>query len=113
MGFVIMRTSATALTVPVELRVLTLRNQKVILDTHLAKLYGGSVKRLNQQVNRNRRRFPADFIFQITAEEHESLRVQTATSNTRRRWTPSYAIGVHRTSRHPASARPQLPTAPQ
>jgi len=54
MGFVIMRTSATTLTVPEELRVLTLRNQKVILDTHLAKLYGVSVKRLNQQVNRNR-----------------------------------------------------------
>ena len=99
MGFVIMRTSATTLTVPVELRVLTLRNQKVILDTHLAKLYAVSVKRLNQQVNRNRRRFPADFIFQITAEEHESLRLQTATSNTRRggrRYMP-YAFTEHGT----------------
>jgi len=113
MGFVIMRTSATALTVPVELQVLTLRNQKVILDTHLAKLYGGSVKRLNQQVNRNRRRFPADFIFQITAEEHESLRVQTATSNTRRRWTPLYAIGVHRTWRDHGCDRAQLRTGRQ
>jgi hypothetical protein len=41
----------------------------VILDADLAKLYGVTTKRLNQQVNRNRNRFPDDFIFQITSEE--------------------------------------------
>jgi ORF6N domain-containing protein len=40
-----------------------------------------SVKRLNQQVNRNRERFPVDFMFQLTKEEYESLRLQIATSN--------------------------------
>lgn len=76
---------------------LTLRNRKVILDTQLAKLYRVSVKRLNQQVNRNRRRFPADFIFQLTVKENESLRLQNATSNSRRggrRYLP-YAFTEH------------------
>jgi len=58
-----------------------LRRQRVILDTTLAELYSVSVKRLNQQVNRNRERFPVDFMFQLTKEEYESLRLQNATSN--------------------------------
>ncbi len=58
-----------------------MRRHKVILDTALAELYSVSVKRLNQQVNRNRERFPVDFMFQLTEEEHESLRLQIATSN--------------------------------
>jgi hypothetical protein len=58
-----------------------LRRQRVILDTTLAELYSVSVKRLNQQVNRNRERFPVDFMFQLTKEEYESLRLQIATSN--------------------------------
>jgi hypothetical protein len=58
-----------------------LRRQRVILDTTLAELYSVSVKRLNQQVNRNRERFPVDFMFQLTREEYESLRLQIATSN--------------------------------
>ncbi len=45
------------------------RGQKVILDADLVKLYGVTTKRLNQQVNRNRNRFPDDFIFQLTSEE--------------------------------------------
>jgi hypothetical protein len=52
--------------VAVESRILILRHQKIILDTDLAELYGVSVKRLNQQVNRNQERFPDDFIFQLT-----------------------------------------------
>jgi ORF6N domain-containing protein len=71
----------TALTLPVESRILNLRDHKVILDTDLAELYGVSVKRLNQQVKRNKDRFPADFVFQLTAKEHEALRLQNATSN--------------------------------
>jgi hypothetical protein len=66
---------------PVQSRILFLRHQKVILDTDLAGLYGVPVKRFNEQVKRNQERFPADFMFQLTAEEQESLRSQIATSN--------------------------------
>ena len=66
--------------VPIESRITILRHQKVILDTALAELYGVSVKRLNQQVNRNRKRFPSDFMFQITPREFAILRLQFATS---------------------------------
>ncbi|MCG2777607.1 MAG: ORF6N domain-containing protein, partial [Desulfobacterales bacterium] len=48
---------------------LGIKNQKVILDADLAKLYGVTTKRLNQQVKRNRDRFPEDFMFQLTSEE--------------------------------------------
>ena len=92
-----MKQTSTALATPYELLIVTLRGQKVILDTHLAKLYGVPVKRLNQQVTRNRRRFPADFIFQLTAKESESLRLQNATSNSKRggrRYQP-YAFTEH------------------
>ena len=51
-----------------------------MLDADLAVLYGVSTKRLNEQVRRNRSRFPDDFIFQLTAEEVRSLRSQFATS---------------------------------
>jgi hypothetical protein len=62
-------------------KILVLRNQKVILDTDLAELYGVSVKRLNEQVKRNGERFPADFLFTLTTAEYRSLRSQNATSN--------------------------------
>jgi len=62
-------------------KILVLRNQKVILDADLAELYGVTVKRLNEQVKRNLRRFPPDFLFTLTGEEHKSLRSQNATSN--------------------------------
>lgn len=91
-----MRQTSTALAMPYEL-IATLRGQKVILDTQLAKLYGVPVKRLNQQVSRNRRRFPMGFIFQLTAKESESLRLQNATSNSKRggrRYLP-YAFTEH------------------
>ena len=47
----------------------TIRGQNVILDHDLAALYGVPTKRLNEQVRRNRERFPDDFLFQLTAEE--------------------------------------------
>jgi hypothetical protein len=50
-----------------------------MLDSDLAKLYGVPTKRLNEAVHRNALRFPEDFIFQLTAEESESLRSQIAT----------------------------------
>jgi hypothetical protein len=49
--------------------ILTIRGQKVMLDADLASLYGVTTKRLNEQVKRNRERFPADFMFHLTAEE--------------------------------------------
>ena len=51
-----------------------------MLDADLAFLYGVSTKRLNEQVRRNRSRFPDDFMFQLTREEVRSLRSQFATS---------------------------------
>jgi len=83
--------------IAVESRILFLRQQRVILDADLAELYGVSVKRLNEQVKRNRERFPSDFMFQLAANEHDSLRSQFATSNKRRggrRYTP-YAFTEH------------------
>jgi hypothetical protein len=65
---------------PPSIRILTIRNQKVVLDADLAAVYGVTTKRLNEQLRRNRKRFPADFAFQLTADEFESLRSQFATS---------------------------------
>ncbi|MEG0275892.1 MAG: ORF6N domain-containing protein [Coprobacillus sp.] len=57
-----------------------IRGQQVILDSDLAKLFGYSVKRLNEQVRRNIERFPDDFMFQLTIEETKNLpRSQNAT----------------------------------
>jgi len=74
-----------------------IREQKVILDSDLAALYGVTVKRLNEQVKRNRERFPADFMFQLKAQEAAALKSQSSTSNpTRggRRYLP-YAFTEH------------------
>ena len=63
----------------IERRIYSLRGIRVILDADLAILYGVSTKRLNEQFRRNRKRFPDDFAFQLTAEEASSLRSQIAT----------------------------------
>jgi ORF6N domain len=65
----------------IERQILLIRGHKALLDAHLAALYGVTTKRLNEQVRRNRSRFPDDFMFQLTSEEVESLRSQFATSN--------------------------------
>ena len=86
-----------ALTIPVESRILVLRQQKVILDSDLAELYGVPVRQLNQAVKRNLERFPADFMFQLTAKEDEILRSQIVTSSSGyggRRYPP-YAFTEH------------------
>ena len=57
----------------------TIRKQKVILDSDLAKLYEVTTKRLNEQVKRNERKFPDSFRFQLTKDEWNSLRSQSAT----------------------------------
>jgi len=56
-----------------------IRGQKVMLDRDLAELYGVEVKRLNEAVKRNIKRFPAEFMFQLTEDEWENLRSQFAT----------------------------------
>lgn len=76
-----MNTTAIILAKRVSTKILVLRNQKVILDTDLAELYGVPVKRLNEQIKRNKQRFPKDFMFTLTTAEHRSLRSQIATSN--------------------------------
>ena len=63
----------------IERAILLVRGYKVLLDTDLADLYNVSVKRLNEQVRRNSKRFPADFAFQLTQMEYDSLRSQIAT----------------------------------
>jgi hypothetical protein len=58
-----------------------IRNQKVMLDSDLALLYGVETKRLNEQVKRNESRFPLDFMFQLTEIEFKTLKSQFATSS--------------------------------
>lgn len=57
----------------IERGILILRGHKVMLDADLAELYGVSTKRLNEQVKRNPERFPADFMFQLTAQEKSEV----------------------------------------
>lgn len=76
-------TTSSALTVSVELierRIYLIRGQKVMIDFDLAELYGVPTRQLNQQVTRNKKRFPEDFAFRLTKEEAESLRSQSATN---------------------------------
>jgi hypothetical protein len=61
--------------------ILTIRGQKVILDSDLARIYGVPTKRLNEQVRRNAKRFPPDFLFQLTPVEAANLKSQFATSS--------------------------------
>jgi len=63
----------------VEGAILLVRGYRVMLDSSLAELYGVSVKRLNEQVRRNLRRFPSDFMLQLTNAEAEILGSQFAT----------------------------------
>jgi ORF6N domain-containing protein len=60
--------------------ILLVRARRVLLDSELAALYGVTTAQLNQQVRRNLERFPGDFMFQLTADERNSLMLQIATS---------------------------------
>jgi hypothetical protein len=74
--------TTTSLSVEViERRIYLIRGLKVMIDVDLAELYGVPTKRLNEQVTRNKKRFPEDFMFRLTKEEAESLRLQFATSS--------------------------------
>ena len=63
-----------AVTLRVEQVILTVRSQRVILDSDLAAIYGVTTKALNQAVRRNAERFPADFVFRLTLQEVTDLR---------------------------------------
>ena len=85
---------------PIELVIRTIRNQRVIVDSDLARIYGVTTKALNQAVKRNLERFPSDFVFQLNLKETREvthLRSQTVTSKTSRggqRYLP-YAFTEH------------------
>ena len=85
------------LAISVDSRILILRHQRVILDSDLAELYGVTVKQLNQQIRRNRDRFPMDFMFRVTPQEDQILRSQIVTSSKKHggRRYPPYAFTEH------------------
>src|SRR5262245_15530985 len=74
----------------IEKAILLVRGQKEILDRDLAELYGVATKALVQAVKRNRKRFPGDFMFQLSTEELERWRSQIVTSN------PAAKMGLRR-----------------
>jgi len=78
----------------IEGAILAVRGCRVMLDADLAALYGVPVKSLNQSVKRNRKRFPADFMFQLTSAESRRLRSQSVTAKVGRggRRTAPYAF---------------------
>jgi ribosomal protein L23 len=67
---------AKAVIVPDEIvisKILLVRGKKVMIDKDMAELYGVTTKRLNEQVKRNKKRFPEDFMFQLTQEEKDEV----------------------------------------
>ena len=57
----------------IERRIFFFRGEKVMIDRHLAELYGVETRILNQAVKRNIKRFPAEFMFQLTREERDEV----------------------------------------
>lgn len=76
-----MKKSKQLVTVSVENSIIVIRGQRVMLDKHLAELYGVSTSNLNKAVSRNAERFPADFMFQLTPGEFKNLKFQFGTSS--------------------------------
>ena len=58
------------------IRILTIRDQKVVLDSELARIYGVPTRTLNQALRRNKKRFPRDFAFQLSGGEYDAMRSQ-------------------------------------
>jgi ORF6N domain-containing protein len=73
-----------------------IRGQRVMLDSDLAAIYEVATRRLNEQLRRNRNRFPQDFAFQLTAEEFRNLKSQFATSSLRSQFVTSSSHGGKR-----------------
>jgi hypothetical protein len=65
----------------IERAIFVIRGHNVILDSDLAQLYGVTTSRLNEQIKRNRNRFPEDFMFRLTTKEFKNLISQSATSS--------------------------------
>ncbi len=65
----------------VESKIISVKGQRVIIDSDLARLYGVSTMRLNEQVTRNLRRFPSDFMFSLSFQEFTNLISQNAISS--------------------------------
>lgn len=61
----------------IDQRILIIRGERVIIDSDLAELYGVPTKRLNEQVKRNKERFPPDFMFQLTPEEKDEVMAES------------------------------------
>jgi hypothetical protein len=77
-------------------KILLIRNMKVMLDKDLAELYGIETKRLKEQVRRNIDRFPEDFMFELSEEEHELLKGQFGNRNRGQHSKyPPYAFTEH------------------
>ncbi|MCL2348652.1 MAG: ORF6N domain-containing protein [Planctomycetaceae bacterium] len=81
--------------IPIQDRIYIIRNQNVILDSDLAKLYEVETKVLNQAVKRNIDKFPASFMFQLTADEWKGLRSQIVTFKDDVRKFKPYAFTEH------------------
>ncbi len=75
-----MAQTAVVLARKVETNIFILRGHRIILDETLAELYGVEVKQLNQQVKRNSKRFPVEFVFRLSQREFDGLRSQIVTS---------------------------------
>ena len=80
----------------VESAIYLIRGQRVMLDSDLAAIYHVTTKRLNEQLRRNRKRFPEDFAFQLTTEEFTNLKSQIATSSLRSQFVTSSSHGGKR-----------------
>ena len=80
----------------IEKRIFMIRGQKVMLDSDLAQLYSVETKALTRAVRRNLERFPDDFMFQINANEFESLRRHFVTSNLKSQFGSSTRRGGRR-----------------
>jgi len=76
-------------------KIFDIRGQKVMLDFHLAEMYEVETKVLNQSVKRNIKRFPEDFMFQLTNNEYDNLRSQIVTSSWGGTRTLPYAFTEH------------------
>ena len=66
-------TKASDVTRKIDRAILIIRGQKVMIDSDLAEIFGVKTYRLNEQVKRNRDRFPDDFMFQLTSEEKQEV----------------------------------------
>ncbi len=79
----------------IENRIFLVRGLKVLLDDDLAALYNVEVRALNQAVKRNKKRFPADFVFRLSAKENRNLKSQICDLKWQPRRPPHRALCLH------------------